>query len=396
MNNNNDDDSPNFETLKQKLISLLNPISSVNKSIINKTDFQFSFQRSNAGRKLSEYYLVYFMFIDLLEYNYIGHSEKVAWSIPIEYKGKYYVLEHRKLGFGLFIKNENTDEVFALEIVELITKAINKAKPYFEWRAKTALNSPQINLLNRCDDLLQRYLYFRSMYDIKYKEYITRKDEVIRKTHKTKNGEYTSVSYPSIDILKQAEWLGISVVDSFFSWTEHIFIHLAVITNGISKGTDVADLSISDWQDKFKKAIPLEDPDVIKMYNELIIIRKQISNYIAHGSFGKNGEAFTFHSGAGAAPVVLSYSKGKYNTSLTKIDPESDESVFKTIDKFITFLHEGPTGPAMLYLQESGLPTILTLSKKGTYKSALKSFAEMNELIEHLNYQFDQAANMDW
>jgi len=32
----------------------------------------------------------------------------------------------------------------------------------------------------------------------------------------------------------------------------------------------------------------------------------------------------------------------------------------------------------------------------GTYTRAMNSMDEMAEFVEHLNWKFDQAANMDW
>ena len=42
------------------------------------------------------------------------------------------------------------------------------------------------------------------------------------------------------------------------------------------------------------------------------------------------------------------------------------------------------------------LPTILTMANDGSYSRAMVSMEDMESFVEHLNYQFDQAANMDW
>ena len=39
--------------------------------------------RTNGGRSLPEYYLVYFLLVDLLGYKDLGQWEKVAWVIPV-------------------------------------------------------------------------------------------------------------------------------------------------------------------------------------------------------------------------------------------------------------------------------------------------------------------------
>jgi hypothetical protein len=59
----------------------------------------------------------------------------------------------------------------------------------------------------------------------------------------------------------------------------------------------------AEWADKVKTAIQLDDPEIKALYDELLSVRRQIRNYMAHGAFGKRGEAFDFHSTAGAVPV---------------------------------------------------------------------------------------------
>jgi hypothetical protein len=44
-------------------------------------------------------HIVFLMFVALLGYKYRGKEEKVAWTIPITYKGTPFLLSHRKFGF---------------------------------------------------------------------------------------------------------------------------------------------------------------------------------------------------------------------------------------------------------------------------------------------------------
>ena len=63
--------------------------------------------RTAAGRKLPAYYLVYFLLVDLLEFGYLGQGEKVAWSIPVNFEGRSFLIEHRKFGLGPFLIGPN-------------------------------------------------------------------------------------------------------------------------------------------------------------------------------------------------------------------------------------------------------------------------------------------------
>ena len=117
---------------------------------------------------------------------------------------------------------------------------------------------------------------------------------------------------------------------------------------------------------------------------------------MAHGAFGKNGEAFHFHSGAGAVPVLLPHQAGKTRFTITG-DLDFDEAAaIIVIENFIVHLWSGDLEPARLYIQESGLPIILTMAQAGTYKQAMQSVEDMTNFIEHLSGEWDRAANMDW
>jgi hypothetical protein len=66
--------------------------------------------RTNAGAELPPYYVVYFLLVDLLEYPFVGREEKVAWSVPVELNGRLFIVEHRKLGLGVFCRPDEVDE----------------------------------------------------------------------------------------------------------------------------------------------------------------------------------------------------------------------------------------------------------------------------------------------
>ena len=117
---------------------------------------------------------------------------------------------------------------------------------------------------------------------------------------------------------------------------------------------------------------------------------------MAHGAFGKEGEALRFHSGAGAVPVVLDYGAAKPQFSLTPELGFNDEEALETISKFIVYLWSGKREPARIYIQEHSLPLILPNASDGTYAAAMASVDDMREYIEQLEAQIDRSHNMDW
>lgn len=386
-----------LEAVRERAVKALAPIKPLDGNSQAPKNFLFSAVRTEAGRALPPYYLVYFLLVDFLQFKDLGKFEKVSWSIPIDYEGTAFLVEHRKFGCGVFAVDLPDQEVQAAEIVKRVKKAVKIAEPYFEWRAKTAADASTLNVLNHAHRLFERFEYFCSAYRARQAESEARKDEKHVETRTLENGGTAStVHFPSFALRREATWLALAAIESFFSWTEHIFIHIAILSGKITTGKEVADLAAGDWADKFKLALPIADKDSKLFFDKLVIIRRQLRNAVSHGSFGKQGEAFQFHSNAGAVPLLLPHRRDKNAIRFgTGVDYVDDEAL-NTIDTFIEHLWSGDRAPAKLYIQDSGLPLILTMAKDGTYARAMSSEEDMNEFLDYLGHKFDQAANMDW
>ena len=126
--------------------------------------------------------------------------------------------------------------------------------------------------------------------------------------------------------------------NSFFSWTEHVFIHVAILTGKLKTGADVARVAASEWADKFRCVVDITDPVAKSLYDALIEIRREVRNFVAHGAFGKEGRAFEFHSGAGAVPVLLPHRAGNKAFRVGESLAFDDNAALEMIDKFTEFL----------------------------------------------------------
>lgn len=380
-----------LDVLKSKVLKAIAPIAEINDKTAAEDKFLFNAQRTNAGRSLPEYYLCYFLLVDLLGFKNLGQFEKISWSVPIDYEGVAFLIEHRKMGLGVFAHDAKYHEEDAGEIVKRIHKAVKIARPYFEWKASEAAKQSQLNVKNHHRRLFEKLEYFLELYKKTSREADERSDERIVEKH----GNGTIISYPAFNLRRNAEWLALSALDSFFSWTEHVFIHLAILNGKVVTGEDVADLADNDWGVKFKEAVDIDSEGTKSFYDQLIVVKRQLRNYMTHGAFGKKGEAFSFHSGAGAVPLLLPHQKGSGRFSFYGDLGFNEQEVIELIERFISHLWSDKREPAKRYI-ESGLPLILTMAKDGAYSSAMRSVEEMEQFVEHLSDEFDRAANMDW
>lgn len=360
--------------------------------------YEYFGARTNAGRKLPPAYLVHFLLVDLLKFPSTGIGEKVAWTIPVVHSGKTFTISHRKFGVGVFGGNALADEDAALEITNRIQKAVKEARPFFDWLARRAVERSKLNVVNNANDLFDRFEYLLKLYKEKRDEAVKRKDERSVTEIKDEKGNVTgwSHSFPVFQLEDEARWLALSVIEAFFSWTEHVFIHIGILNCRVITGIQVTELAAADWETKFKTALDLKDPETSSLYNQLIELRRELRNFVAHGAFGKQGEAFSFHSTAGAVPVLLPHKAGSRKFRLSGETDFNDDEAVALIGKFVGHLWSGRRSSARMYIQESYLPLILTLAMDGTYDQAMQSEDAMRKLIDRMNYQADTAANMDW
>lgn len=379
--------------LREKIQQILNPIASaVEKGTKAEKDFLFTAVRTDAGRSLPPYYLVYFLFVDLLGYKNLGRFEKVSWSVPIDYNGTAYLLEHRKFGMGLYASAKDSQEAQCQEIVRKISKAVDAAQPYFEWFANEAAKRSELNVLNHSMRLHGRYAFLVKAYKEKLQEAISRKDERIRTQHSPNSW---SVHMPFYELKRESEWLALSAIDAFYSFTEHVFIHAAILKGLLLTGEDVANLADKDWASKFKMCLDVHDKRVKQYYDQLVIIKRQIRNYMAHGAFGKNGEAFQIHSGAGAVPLLMPHQRGGSRFSMQGGTEFREEEAIKAIEEFMQFYWESDNLPEVVYIK-STLPSILPYALDSTCSNAMASIEDMKIFVDYLTGVHGRAANMDW
>lgn len=388
---------PELQTVKDRARRALREVGPATNDTCQTTPYWLDSKRTDAGRRLPEPFLVYFLLVELLGFPHTGIDEKVAWTVPLEYRGQAFSVEHRKMGLGLFVPNPETHGIAANEIVNRIHKAVQEARPFFDWYADQQVAASAINVLNHSVQLFERYEFLRQSAQARFDEAEQRKDEVECVTHQGEDGSAWSHStYPSSQLHREGDWLALSTVEAFFSWTEHALIHLAILQGKIRTAKEVATLAAGEWSAKFKTTFDLAEAGAKEVFDRMLAVRQDLRNNVAHGAFGKQGEALLFHSSAGAVPVLLPHRTGPQHFRFGHGLDFDARQVFGVIDEFFAFMFNSPREPARQFLLESSLSSVLTLAADGTYDRAMQSVEAMAEYLEYWSYREDQAANMDW
>lgn len=366
------------DALMEKILKAIYPIRKPDEKTRHIENEESELTRQSSNSILPEYYLIYFLFVDLLKFKNLGQWEKVAWVIPIDFKGIYYTIEYRKFGIGIFGDRDYDSNIG--EIIRRVKKAVKIAEPYYENIAKSKSEGTELNVINNSASLYNRYLYFVDLY-----------------AEKAKNNTSFRL-FEGYRERQQEAWLALSAIDSFFSWTEQVFIHIGILKSYLKTGKEVIMFADLDWKSKYKKIIPLKEKNEKLCYDKLSDIKCQLRNFYAHGAFGKTGEAFEFHSSTGAVPLKITSTinnKKEYSIHGPKGFQESD--ALTVIDLFIKkVLWTNGRELAQVYIMESGLPTILSHANDGVYQKAMSGAKEMINFLTNLSSEFDDAANMDW
>ena len=379
--------------LKSRVQNSLKPIVPVNSQTKSYDNFMFHARKTDAGRKLPPYYLCYFLFADLLGFTKNGPYDKTAWSIPFDYDGERYLIEHRKYGFALSVVQPSNKEEQAQKVVKRIQAAVRTAKPYFEWRAGEAAKGSSLNVHNLHARLFARLKYFLGLYKDTYDE-LENAPPISRETIKDTKA-LAKARNKKTQLRKNSEWLALSVLDAFFSWTEHVFILMAILKGNVVTGDAVKKLTDKEWKIKFKQAISSSSDESKTFYDELIKAKDQLRNYMAHGAFGKKGEAFQFHSDAGAVPLIINRSSSVERYSFRSDLAFNDQDVVDLVIRFIPYLWANERATQGMYI-ESGLPIILSMAANGSYVSAIECEDNMEHFIYELQLEFDRAMDMDY
>jgi len=370
----------------------------------------FAARRTEAGRKLPPYYLVYFLLVDLLGFPHGGQSEKVDWSVPVRLGEHRFFIEHRKFGLGIFGSTSPEAEAAAERIAACLHRGVKAARPYFAHLAASALDAGELNVLNVSNTLFGRYEFLRRLLEQRRGDL----QRVEQKKPKPRELAPPTVNEAWFDELSagfnrwnafakdrhrlrtECGWLTQSMIEAFFAWTEHIFVHIAILQGNVRSGEELKTITAADWSNKFKAALDITCPHTAKHFSKLTEVRREYRNFTSHGAFGKDGQAFEFHSDAGAVPLRFDSSgKRSQYTLLPSAGVLEDAQAVAAVGEFVAFLQTGANEPIWYFL-EAELPTVLPYGITGLYKRVLSSMDDTRVFISQQASLQEQAWNMDW
>lgn len=349
--------------------------------------------------KIRHPYIVFIIFVNLKKYKFLGQGEKVAWEIPIKFKGSPFILTHRKFGFEI-ISNYESEEIneLAFEAMTNIQKAMKFAENLIEPEIKALLLKGAITLDNEYSNIRNRYEFYREQAQNEFESLETTKsnsdlvlDKGLDEAIKSHNAYLKRINAGNYYLT--------SMLDAYYSLLEHTLVLILPFIKGIS----LSDINLetyigSNWKEKYKIVFPLNtDKGALKLLERLDKIKEDYRNPLTHGYFQKNGHSFYVHmKNLGAIPMSLTKTNRNLKYHFGGLGHYTYIEICKCFDDCDKYFADNElTKYGMNYIKSSLSIAFDTQSCK-KYQGAMKSSKHFDKFIKMMIQEHERAMNMDW
>jgi len=317
-----------------------------------------------------------------------GKSEKIAWSIPIRFKGAPYLISHEKFGLKIHPAEPDARDIEREKlIVDRLFHAVRIADGMVKPFADEQIRDGKVTIANNSFLFRGKYEFFRSKAEECYQtsQPVTGEDQVSSINRKFRYD-------------REAFFFASAALDSYFSYLEHLLVLLLPFADFDPVKDNLVEFINSFWAEKFKRIFDLpSDPEAERVYHSLLQVKERFRNPLTHGGFDKDGTTLNFHvPGLGAIPASLSKFHKSINYGFNPIVEASFTEVCVTLDAADKFIATGPRRLAFRCCAESPVQISFDEASLKRFKNAMQSDAEMDEFIEGMLTAMDNAANMDW
>ena len=343
-------------------------------------------------------YIVFIILAHLKKMSFGGRWEKVAWEIPIKYKGVPFMLSHRK--FGFFISSsEESEEInkLGIELIENLHKAIPYAEKLVEPDIRALVQTGEISIDNQYSSILLRYQFFKENAKKEFRKKNIGKDFKIN--YEGSKRAATNSYHKYLKLVNAKYYFITAMLDSYFSLLEHTFVLLLpFIPTYISEEINLETFISYNWKQKYKLIFPLaNDKTALQLLERLDKIKEDFRNPMSHGYLLKDGNSFYVHfKNLGAIPVTLTKSERNLKYGFETKLHFTFEDICKCFDEFDKYLKTSEsTKYGMQYIKHELLISFDNNSRT-QYKKNMKSTRYFQLYVEKMLRLSDDAGNMDW
>lgn len=337
-------------------------------------------------------YIVFIIFVYLKKFSFGGRWEKVAWEIPIKYKGVPMMLAHKKFGFMILTyTGSKKDKKLAQEAIYKINKAIPVAEQLIEPAIKEQVDAGAITLSNEYHSLRARYEYFRE----EAERHLSATDKQKFDIHGF--DDHIQAYNALLKSQNKASNYAIAMLDAYFSLLEHILVMVKPFVTLNEKESNLSEFIGLNWGEKYKNRFDVTAGGIEKnRFDDFYNIKEIYRNPLSHGNFQKGGASLNVHMpNVGAIPMLLTKADSEVHFSFRKLDEPKFNEICKVFDEFDIYLESGRTKYGMIYLK-SGTDVVFDMETKKLYSEAMESEEFFIQFVDQMGQRFQGATNMDW
>ena len=334
--------------------------------------------------------LVFFGLTQLLDLPFYGPEEKMRWGVAFEFRGAIFAFELRKFGLRFLCEPANLDSRLVTEVLGRARGLTDVVESYLaDELVPNALASGQVTVPNLYSQLDRRYLFLRAKALDAYAQPPPAPESGVSK------GGSRWTRFDAGRPEREGGALATAAVDAFFSRSEFFFVVASAMREAPMVDGGLQAILMAGWQDRARLLLDLRDPATKGLYDELVAIREEWRNPLAHGGLHVGGASLYFHvPGVAALPFRLRRTPGGVKARF-RLNEESFESILRVFDRFDDALSVGPLRFAKKWA-ESGLDVAFDEKSLSEYRGAMESDAVFGEYIEYMSGMADMHANMDY
>lgn len=330
--------------------------------------------------------VLYFGLTQLLDLRGGERGDKVAWTIPFEFRGVHFAFELRKYGLRFMCERSRVSDPIVREVYGRARSLANIATQHLEAvQVPLQLKSGNVTFPNYFAALDRRYRFFREEALASFPAAPIVTPENIRDLDFA----------PYFAAQDRADDLATACVDAYFSRMDHLLVlSLGFIGDVVERGA-LMDFLSGNWTTKVLEQLePGDDPPLKKLYDDLNTLRREWRNPWAHGGFKSKGASFYFHvPRVGALPVTLS-SDERRTIDLQATEPDFQHAL-ATFDHCDRLLAEGKLKYAFQWA-ESGLDLAVDADSRSGLRAAMSSQEAFDAFLDGVGRRQDMLENVDY
>jgi hypothetical protein len=332
-------------------------------------------------------YSIFLALVTFSKFPYYGRSEKIAWSLPVRFKGVPYLISHQKFGLKIHPANPAaTNEELEAALIDRLLHAVRITDGLVKPFAEDQVRVGKVTIGNHGTLYRGKYEFFRAKAEECYEmpEQVAGEDPLITINRKLKMD-------------REGFFYASAALEAYFSYLEHLLVLVLAFCNFDPAKDNLVEFITSFWTEKFKRIFDLgSDNEAERIYHSLLQIKEKFRNPLSHGGFDRDATTLHFHvSGLGAVPMSLSRYAESIHFGFNPIEAVSFKEVCEVLDRAEEFFVTGPKRLEM-HCVMSGIDVAFNERSVQEYQKATESYAAAEAFIEYRLSEMDNAANMDW